>query len=124
VRRTVSRLTSELTAQRGFDALGICLGRHGKLFYLEASVYRLLKAHDLITSPAFVVMKAGDVTHTLELALTASGCDRTRIVHKPRLLSEDGPSYVSGGLEFRGRHRDRRRIRPVSTGRNSRYDWN
>jgi hypothetical protein len=24
----------------------------------EASVYRLLKAHDLITSPAFVVIKA------------------------------------------------------------------
>ena len=27
-------------------------------FVSEASVYRLLKAHDLITSPAFVVMKA------------------------------------------------------------------
>ncbi len=26
----------------------------------EASVYRLLKAHDLITSPAFVVIKAAD----------------------------------------------------------------
>ena len=26
----------------------------------EASVYRLLKAHDLITSPAFFVMKAAD----------------------------------------------------------------
>ena len=29
-------------------------------FVSEASVYRLLKAHDLITSPAFVVMKAAD----------------------------------------------------------------
>ena len=29
-------------------------------FVSEASVYRLLKAHDLITSPAFVVIKAGD----------------------------------------------------------------
>ena len=27
-------------------------------FVSEASVYRLLKAHDLITSPAFVVIKA------------------------------------------------------------------
>jgi hypothetical protein len=27
-------------------------------FVSEASVYRLLKAHDLTTSPAFVVMKA------------------------------------------------------------------
>jgi hypothetical protein len=26
----------------------------------EASVYRLLKAHDLITSPAFILMKAAD----------------------------------------------------------------
>ena len=29
-------------------------------FVSEASVYRLLKAHDLITSPAFVVLKAAD----------------------------------------------------------------
>ena len=29
-------------------------------FISEASVYRLLKAHDLITSPAFVVIKAAD----------------------------------------------------------------
>ena len=121
-------------------------------FVSEASVYRLLKAHDLITSPAFVVMKAADefkdkttasnqlwqtdftylkvigwgwfylstilddfsryiiawklcttmktedVTATLELALTASGCDQTQVVHKPRLLSDNGPSYVSGEL--------------------------
>jgi hypothetical protein len=26
----------------------------------EASVYRLLKAHDLITSPAYIVIKAND----------------------------------------------------------------
>jgi transposase InsO family protein len=121
-------------------------------FVSEASVYRLLKAHDLITSPAFMVMKAADefkdkttapnqlwqtdftylkvigwgwfylstilddfsryiiawklcttmktedVTNTLELALTASGCDKARVVHKPRLLSDNGPSYVSGEL--------------------------
>src|ERR1700750_2867337 len=29
-------------------------------FVSEASVYRLLKAHDLITSPAYIVMKAAD----------------------------------------------------------------
>ena len=29
-----------------------------RYFVSEASVYRLLKAHDLITSPAFVVIKA------------------------------------------------------------------
>jgi len=29
-------------------------------FVSEASVYRLLKAHDLITSPAFIVIKAAN----------------------------------------------------------------
>ena len=29
-------------------------------FVSESSIYRLLKAHDLITSPAFIVMKAAD----------------------------------------------------------------
>ena len=121
-------------------------------FVSEASVYRLLKAHDLITSPAFIVMKAarsftdkttapnemwqtdftyfkiigwgwvylstilddfsryviawklcttmkaGDVTDTLELALTASGCDQVHVRHKPRLLSDNGSSYISGDL--------------------------
>lgn len=32
-------------------------------FVCESSVYRLLKAHDLITSPAFVVVKAADEFH-------------------------------------------------------------
>ena len=121
-------------------------------FVSEASVYRLLKAHDLITSPAFIVikaadefkdkttapnqlwqtdftylkvigwgwfylstilddysryivawklcttMKAGDVTDTLELALRASGCDQATVAHKPRLLSDNGSSYISGEL--------------------------
>ena len=31
-----------------------------RYFVSEASVYRLLKAHDLITSPAFIVMKSAD----------------------------------------------------------------
>jgi putative transposase len=32
------------------------------------------------------------------LALIASGCDETRVIHKPRLLSDNGSSYVSGDL--------------------------
>jgi len=121
-------------------------------FVSESSVYRLLKAMDLITSPAFIVIKAanefkdkttainqlwqtdftylkvigwgwfylstilddysryiiawklctnmktGDVTDTLELALQASGCDQVNVVHKPRLLSDNGSSYISGDL--------------------------
>jgi len=121
-------------------------------FVSEASVYRLLKAHDLITSPAFIVikaadqfkdkttapnqlwqtdftylkiigwgwfylstilddysryiiawklcttMKADDVTDTLELALRASGCDQAKVKHKPRLLSDNGASYISSDL--------------------------
>ncbi len=121
-------------------------------FVSEASVYRVLKAHDLITSPAFIVIKAAsefkdkttainqlwqtdftylkvlgwgwfylstilddysryiiawklctnmrteDVTDTLDLALQASGCDQVHVVHKPRLLSDNGSSYVSGEL--------------------------
>ena len=123
-----------------------------KYFISEASVYRVLKAHDLITSPAFIVIKAAsefkdkttainqlwqtdftylkvlgwgwfylstilddysryiiawklctnmrteDVTDTLDLALQASGCDQVHVVHKPRLLSDNGSSYVSGDL--------------------------
>ena len=33
-------------------------------FVSEATVYRLLKAHDLITSPAYVVIKVADQFHT------------------------------------------------------------
>ena len=43
-------------------------------------------------------MKADDVTDTLELALKASGCDQATVVHRPRLLSDNGSSYVAGDL--------------------------
>ena len=43
-------------------------------------------------------MKTSDVTVTLDLALQASGCDQAHVVHKPRLLSDNGSSYVSGEL--------------------------
>ena len=121
-------------------------------FVSEASVYRLLKALDLIASPAFIVMraadefkdkttapnqlwqtdftylkvigwgwfylstvlddfsrfiiawklcttmKAEDVTATLELALKASRLDQAKVVHRPRLLSDNGSSYVAADL--------------------------
>lgn len=43
-------------------------------------------------------MKAADVTGTPELALDASGCNSTTVVHKPRLLSGDGSSYLAADL--------------------------
>ena len=43
-------------------------------------------------------MRAEDVTDTLELALEASGCGQAHVLHKPRLLSDNGPSYVAGEL--------------------------
>ncbi|KWT68509.1 Mobile element protein [Hyphomicrobium sulfonivorans] len=43
-------------------------------------------------------MKAEDVTDTLQLALAASGCDSALVAHKPRLLSDNGSSYVSAEL--------------------------
>jgi putative transposase len=35
-----------------------------RYFVSESTVYRLLRAHDLITSPAYVVIKAADQFHT------------------------------------------------------------
>jgi putative transposase len=121
-------------------------------FVSEASVYRLLKAHDLITSPAYIVIKAAsefkdkttapnqlwqtdftylkiagwgwyylssvlddfsrfivawklcasmradDVTATLDLALAASGLEQITVAHRPRLLSDNGSSYVWADL--------------------------
>ena len=123
-----------------------------KYFVSESSVYRLLKSHDLITSPAYIVIKAADefrdktsapnelwqtdftyfkivgwgwyylstilddfsryivawklcatmraddVTATLDLALASAGLDHAAVVHRPRLLSDNGASYVSGDL--------------------------
>jgi len=43
-------------------------------------------------------MTSHDVTEILNLALQASGCDQTEVEQKPRLLSDNGSSYVSGEL--------------------------
>ncbi|WP_156178093.1 IS3 family transposase [Puniceibacterium sp. IMCC21224] len=43
-------------------------------------------------------MRAEDVTDTIELALSASGCDQAVVRHKPRLLSDNGACYISGDL--------------------------
>ena len=43
-------------------------------------------------------MKAEDVTETLEMALEASGLNQATVAHRPRLLSDNGPSYISSEL--------------------------
>src|SRR5437879_5794239 len=43
-------------------------------------------------------MKAEDVTATLELALQASRLDHTELADRPRLLSDNGSSYIAGDL--------------------------
>ena len=40
-------------------------------------------------------MKARDVTDTIDLALQASGCDEATVIHKPRLLTDNGSSCVA-----------------------------
>ena len=121
-------------------------------FVSESTVYRLLKAQDLITSPAYILMEAGDkfqhpttrvnemwqtdftyckiigwgwyyvstilddysrfilawrlcttmaasdVSDTLDDALDFTGLDQVQVKHKPRLLSDNGPSYIASDL--------------------------
>ncbi len=43
-------------------------------------------------------MTAEDVTQTLDVARAAAGVDHVRVRHRPRLLSDNGPCYVSGQL--------------------------
>ena len=43
-------------------------------------------------------MTAEDVAATLELALKVSGLDQAKVVHRPRLLSDNGSSYIAAEL--------------------------
>lgn len=122
-------------------------------YYLsESSVYRILKAKDLITSPAYIVlaasdkfrhptdhvhqlwqtdftyfkvngwgwyymgsvlddysryiiawklfksMSATDVKELLEMAVAKTGVHEISLKHRPRLLSDNGPCYLSSEL--------------------------
>lgn len=46
----------------------------------------------------FECERAEDVSDTLEMALAAAGCDQARVMHKPRLLSDNGPGHIAAGL--------------------------
>ena len=56
-------------------------------------------------------MSAGDVTDTLDDALNFAGLDEVRVRHKLRLLSDNGPCYVSGELSDYLKERDMRHTR-------------
>lgn len=43
-------------------------------------------------------MTANDVSDTLDDALSFTGLDHITVKHKPRLLSDSGPSYISSTL--------------------------
>ena len=65
----------------------------------------VLSVHGLRRFSRFIIawklcttMKADDVTATLKMALDASGLDKANVLHRPRLLSDNGSSYVSDDL--------------------------
>jgi putative transposase len=43
-------------------------------------------------------MGATDVTETLDEAIAITGVDQVKVKHRPRLLSDNGPAYLSGEL--------------------------
>jgi transposase InsO family protein len=149
-------------------------------FISESTIYRTLKAYDLITSPAYILLKAsdkfknptsvvnelwqtdftyfkivgwgwyylstvmddysryiiswklfssmtaGDVKQTLDLAVDKTGVDNVHVRHRPRLLSDNGPCYLSGELkqylEDRGiEHTRGAPYHPMTQGKIERY---
>ena len=71
-------------------------------------------------------MRAEDVTDTLDMALAASGCDQATVLHKPRLLSDNGPSYIAGrtGRIYRSESHEpcaRRAVPPQTQGKIERW---
>jgi len=51
-----------------------------------------------MTSPCPPLVRGQWASATLDLALQASGCDSATVVAKPRLLSDNGSSYIAGDL--------------------------
>ena len=71
-------------------------------------------------------MGSTDVTETLERALAVSVADQVQVRHRPRLLSDNGPAYVSGELReyLRERGMDHTRgapYHPQTQGKIERY---
>jgi transposase InsO family protein len=71
-------------------------------------------------------MGASDVEDTLELALEKSGLEKVRVRHRPRLLSDNGPAYLSKELKRFLKCKDIEHIRgapyhPMTQGKIERY---
>ena len=47
----------------------------------------------------FTTMNAEDVQESLDMAIAETGTDQVIVKHRPRLLSDNGPCYVSGELK-------------------------
>ena len=47
----------------------------------------------------FTTMAVGDVKEVLDIALDKTGVDKVNVVHRPRLLSDNGPCYLSSELK-------------------------
>ena len=56
-------------------------------------------------------MSATDVSDTLQVALQGSGLNQVKVLHRPRLLSDNGPSYVPSELGEWLEHNGIRHIR-------------
>jgi putative transposase len=54
----------------------------------------------IIAWKLFTTMATTDVKELLELAVQATGVDRVAVKHRPRLLSDNGPAYVSQELSI------------------------
>ena len=149
-------------------------------FISESSVYRILKAANLIVSPVFTVqsasdkfqnpttridelwqtdftyfkitgwgwyylstimddysrmiiawklcssMTAKDVSDTLDLAIDFTGVQSPKIIENPRLLSDNGPCYISNELKeylenHKMRHTRGKPFHPMTQGKIERY---
>src|ERR1700741_4660982 len=71
-------------------------------------------------------MAATDVSDTLQAALQASGLDKAKVLHRPRLLSDNGPSYMASelGQWLQGKgisHIRGRPYHPMTQGKIERY---
>lgn len=56
-------------------------------------------------------MATTDFTGTLEDTLEATGLPEARVRHRPRLLTDNGPCYISGELKY-----PRRAVSPADPG--------